>query len=140
MLLPALQAAAAAVSHVVGSAADARLLARLLASVAPDVLVVDPPRKGLDAAVLAALTQRPSVHHAGEAGTAVQQRQQQQQLSRPRRLLYVSCGFRALMRDADALLAAGWRLAAARAFVFFPGTDSLETLAVFERGPQASCL
>jgi tRNA/tmRNA/rRNA uracil-C5-methylase (TrmA/RlmC/RlmD family) len=48
--------------------------------------------------------------------------------------VYLSCGYAALERDATALVAAGWRLASARAFVFFPGTDALETLAVFERG------
>jgi hypothetical protein len=32
------------------------------------------------------------------------------------------------------LLGSGrWRLAHAEAFLFFPGTDSLETLAVFDR-------
>lgn len=51
----------------------------------------------------------------------------------PQTLIYLSCGFSALMRDCDALLASGqWRLVHAHAFLFFPGTDSLETLAVFQ--------
>ena len=37
------------------------------------------------------------------------------------------------LMDTDVLLAAGWRLVSAEAFLFFPGTDSIETLAVFER-------
>jgi len=51
----------------------------------------------------------------------------------PRRLVYLSCGYAALERDAAALVAGGWRVASAEAFTFFPGTDHLETLAVFER-------
>jgi tRNA/tmRNA/rRNA uracil-C5-methylase (TrmA/RlmC/RlmD family) len=47
--------------------------------------------------------------------------------------VYLSCGYAALERDAAALVAGGWRVAGAEAFTFFPGTDSLETLAVFER-------
>jgi hypothetical protein len=43
------------------------------------------------------------------------------------------CGFQALMGDRDALLAAGWRLSCCQASFFFPGTDSIETLAVFDR-------
>ena len=50
-----------------------------------------------------------------------------------KRLIYLSCGFKALMGDTDALLAAGWRLSSCQAYFFFPGTDSIETLAVFDR-------
>ena len=50
----------------------------------------------------------------------------------PQVLIYLSCGFSALVRDSNALLKSGrWRLAHAEAFGFFPGTDSVETLAVF---------
>ena len=52
----------------------------------------------------------------------------------PSRLVNLSCGYQALERDAAALVVGGWRVASAEAFTFFPGTDSLETLAVFERG------
>ncbi|MEW5316051.1 MAG: hypothetical protein WDW38_007441 [Sanguina aurantia] len=54
-------------------------------------------------------------------------------VSYPSRLIYLSCGFTAFQHDCDALLTAGWTLASSTAFLFFPGTDSLETLAVFER-------
>jgi hypothetical protein len=37
------------------------------------------------------------------------------------------------MADTDALLAGGWKLSSCSAFFFFPGTDSIETLAVFDR-------
>lgn len=79
-----------------------------------DVVVMDPPRKGLDVRVLQALTD-PKACSAS-------------------RLLYLSCGYHALEREADVLLGSGlWRLAHAEALLFFPGTDSLETLAVFDR-------
>lgn len=75
-----------------------------------DVAIVDPPRKGLDGALTAALAQAP-----------------------PRRLVYVSCDPGSLARDA-ALLRAGGRLAlvSLEAFALFPNTEHVETLAVFE--------
>jgi tRNA/tmRNA/rRNA uracil-C5-methylase (TrmA/RlmC/RlmD family) len=91
-----------------------------------EVLIVDPPRRGLDAPLLAALMQRaPSGAPSGPA-------------ARTHTLAYVSCGFPALRRDAAALRAAGWALASARAFAFFPGTDALETLAIFVRAPPVA--
>jgi hypothetical protein len=49
-------------------------------------------------------------------------------------LIYLSCGFAAFKRDCSALLLSGqWELHSASAFLFFPGTDSLEVLAVFRR-------
>ena len=54
-----------------------------------------------------------------------------------RQLIYLSCGWTSFVHDCEALSASGnWKLASARAFVFFPGTDSLETLAVFMRSEQ----
>lgn len=80
------------------------------------VLIVDPPRKGLESEVLAHLVDRKDPY----AGTL-------------RRIVYVSCGFEALKRDAVALMDSGWRLVHAEGFVLFPGSDHLETLAVFDR-------
>mmetsp|Transcript_19273 Transcript_19273/g.59481 ORF Transcript_19273/g.59481 Transcript_19273/m.59481 type:complete len:218 (-) Transcript_19273:32-685(-) len=48
-------------------------------------------------------------------------------------LAYVSCGFGAFQRDADRLLAAGWRLDSVEGHLLFPGADHVETLAVFRR-------
>lgn len=87
-----------------------------------DALIVDPPRKGLDSALLAALCAAPQGRGPARRVTT---------------LAYVSCGFAALKKDADALIAAGWTLQAARAFTFFPGTDALETLATFTRAAVA---
>lgn len=78
-----------------------------------DVIIVDPPRKGLEPKLLENLKQCDT--------------------SSKKRLLYLSCGFEALMKDSEALLSSGvWKLAEGHVFVFFPGTDSLETLAVFD--------
>jgi hypothetical protein len=49
-------------------------------------------------------------------------------------LMYLSCGLPALLRDAEVLLSSGrWDLVHVKAYVFFPGADAIETLAVFQR-------
>jgi len=73
-------------------------------------VIVDPPRKGLDAALLAAL--------AGGAAA---------------RLLYLSCGLDSLERDAARLLDGQMRLVGLRGYPYFPFTEHVETLAHFER-------
>lgn len=75
-----------------------------------ELVIVDPPRKGLDAELLAHL------------GTAL-----------PKRVLYVSCGLESLRRDAAALTAGGTlRLVDLTAFNMFPFSEHVETLACFE--------
>jgi tRNA/tmRNA/rRNA uracil-C5-methylase (TrmA/RlmC/RlmD family) len=82
-----------------------------LVSSKTDVVIVDPPRKGLDAALLERLVQDP-----------------------PARLVYVSCGLDALLRESDVLVSSGaLELVALEAFALFPYTEHVETLAVFER-------
>jgi len=73
-------------------------------------VVVDPPRHGLDPELLAALCAAP-----------------------PERLVYLSCGLPAFLREAEALAAAGLAPAALEAWALFPYTDHVETLARFER-------
>jgi len=121
-----------------------------------DVVIVDPPRKGLEPGLLEALTALPaperspcggSALHGGDApattmtkdpvecqdiGTAMGSGSER--TPQPHTLIYLSCGFPALERDCAALLGSGcWRLQHCEAFLFFPGTDSIETLAVFRR-------
>lgn len=84
-----------------------------------DVLIVDPPRKGLDPALLRALC---APARAGGPAAGVEL------------VAYVSCGYDALERDARALVGSGWRVRSARAHVLFPGADHIETVAVFARG------
>ena len=79
-----------------------------------DVVLVDPPRKGLCDDVRDALLRRPRKRNR-----------------KPRRLLYVSCGFDALKRDLDALVAK-WTLVHVQGHVLFPGADHIETLAVLD--------
>jgi tRNA/tmRNA/rRNA uracil-C5-methylase (TrmA/RlmC/RlmD family) len=76
-----------------------------------DVVIVDPPRKGLDEPLAQHLAAHP-----------------------PQRLLYVSCDLGSLLRDSAGLLASGrLRLAALTAYDLMPYTDHVETLARFER-------
>jgi len=81
------------------------------AAAGADIVIVDPPRKGLDEPLAQHFAARP-----------------------PQRLLYVSCDLGSLLRDSARLLAPGrLRLAALSAYDLMPYTDHVETLACFER-------
>jgi 23S rRNA (uracil1939-C5)-methyltransferase len=82
-----------------------------LAAVGSDVVVADPPRRGLDPALCEYLRERP-----------------------PERLLYVSCGLESLRSDCALLTSGGnLRLEALCAFNLLPFTDHVETVARFGR-------
>jgi hypothetical protein len=50
------------------------------------------------------------------------------------KLIYLSCGFKALTHDVEVLVSdGGWKLSSVQTFTFFPGTDSIETLVVMKR-------
>lgn len=70
------------------------------------LIIADPPRKGLDAPILERLC---SIKKG--------------------RLLYVSCGFESFQRDAEKLLSAGWTFSRAEGYLLFPGTNHVEILA-----------
>jgi tRNA/tmRNA/rRNA uracil-C5-methylase (TrmA/RlmC/RlmD family) len=74
-----------------------------------DLVIADPPRKGLDPELRGALAQTP-----------------------PPRFVYVSCDIDSFERDV-AVLEAALRLTRLEAYDLFPHTEHLETLAVFER-------
>jgi tRNA/tmRNA/rRNA uracil-C5-methylase (TrmA/RlmC/RlmD family) len=96
----------AKVSVVPGPASAARLMAT-----ASEVVIADPPRKGLDPELTEYLSERP-----------------------PERFLYVSCGLESLLHDTVQLTSRGrLRLAALTAFNLMPFTEHVETLARFER-------
>lgn len=79
------------------------------------VIVVDPPRKGLDEEVMTAFVSSKT----------------------PEMLVYVSCGFEAFERDCNALLESGsWKLKYAEGHLLFPGSDAIETLAFFTRADK----
>lgn len=76
-----------------------------------DLVIVDPPRKGVDEGLLRCLCNK----------------------SKVKRLIYVSCGWKSFQRDCNKLLEHEWKLTSAESFLFFPGSDHLEILAVFDR-------
>ena len=76
-----------------------------------DVVIADPPRKGLDRALAEQLAAEP-----------------------PARFIYVSCGLDSLLADAALLTAGGrLRLAEVTAFNLMPFTEHVETVACFDR-------
>lgn len=79
-----------------------------------EVLIVDPPRKGLDEFVTKSFIDAT------------------ERIDGPKLLVYVSCGFDAFIRDCDALVGSGkWKLVKAEGHLLFPGADAIETLAFF---------
>jgi 23S rRNA (uracil1939-C5)-methyltransferase len=75
------------------------------------VVIADPPRKGLDPELTQTLSQQP-----------------------PERFLYVSCGLESLRHDTAQLTSGGkLRLTGLTAFNLFPFTEHVETVARFER-------
>lgn len=77
-----------------------------------DVLLLDPPRRGLDPELLTALCARD--------GAA------------PERILYLSCGYDSFLADAERLLETGRvRLSALELYMLVPYSEHVETLALF---------
>jgi 23S rRNA (uracil1939-C5)-methyltransferase len=96
----------AKISVVAGPAGAARLAASTA-----QVVIADPPRKGLDPELTDYLSSDP-----------------------PERFLYVSCGLASLLEDAARLTARGTlRLGALSVFNLLPFTEHAETVARFER-------
>ena len=81
-----------------------------VASGPPDVVVADPPRRGLGRATVAALCART-----------------------PARVVHVACDPAALARDVALFAAHGYDLADLRAFDAFPMTHHMECVALFRR-------
>lgn len=107
MGLAALDAPARAkISVMPGPAAEACAAAR-----DADVVIADPPRKGLDPELTRQLIAQP-----------------------PQRFLYVSCGLESFLADTAELTVHGTlRLVSVSAFNLLPFTDHVETVACFER-------
>ncbi len=79
-------------------------------NIQPDVVIVDPPRAGLDRRVLDAI-----LHQA------------------PNQLVYVSCDPATFARDVKRLIAGGYRLVSATPFDLFPQTAHIESVNFFTR-------
>ena len=92
---------------------DAGQAAKMLADrrTRPDVIVVDPPRKGVSADVIEAI------------GTMA-----------PQRVVYVSCDPATLARDLKLLTAVGYTLQTAEAFDLFPRCAHVETVVLLSKG------
>jgi tRNA/tmRNA/rRNA uracil-C5-methylase (TrmA/RlmC/RlmD family) len=85
--------------------------AACLAASGAQVVIADPPRKGLDPELTEYLSEHP-----------------------PERFVYVSCGLESFLSDAARLSSRGkLRLAALTAFNLLPFTEHVETVARFER-------
>jgi tRNA/tmRNA/rRNA uracil-C5-methylase (TrmA/RlmC/RlmD family) len=81
------------------------------AALGAQVVIADPPRKGLDRELTEHLREHP-----------------------PERFLYISCGLNSFLDDTARLILSGkLRLAALSAFNFLPFTEHVETVARFER-------
>nr|MCR4719473.1 23S rRNA (uracil(1939)-C(5))-methyltransferase RlmD [Bacillota bacterium] len=76
----------------------------------PDIVILDPPRKGSDEATLSAITK-----------------------VLPKRIVYISCNPSTLARDAKFLEQSGYKLKKATAVDMFPHTAHIETAAIFYR-------
>lgn len=76
----------------------------------PDIILVDPPRSGLDKRALDAIL---ALH--------------------PKTLSYVSCDPSTLARDAARLIAGGYRLKQVTPFDLFPQTYHIESVSLFDR-------
>jgi len=75
-----------------------------------EVVIADPPRKGLDPTLMQEIIAQP-----------------------PHRLIYVSCGLDSLLRDVALLTSGGLKLDSLRAFNLIPYTAHVETVACFSR-------
>ena len=101
-------------TNVSFTCADASQAAQQLAEqgLSPDVIVVDPPRKGLDAQCIDALLKMA-----------------------PKRIVYIACDPSSVARDAALLRdGGGYSLTHARAFDMFPKTANVDTVCVLRRG------
>ena len=123
------------VTYMQASAAAAILKGQALGA---NVLIVDPPRKGLDEPVLQQLCQpcNPNQMYAEKPNALSHMpRHAVNWVNDVQTLIYVSCGFDALARDCDQLLSssAGWKLESATGYVLFPGSNHVETVVVLRR-------
>ncbi len=91
---------------------DAETVAPQLAEnqIKPDVIIVDPPRKGLEQEAIKAI---------GKMS--------------PKRLVYVSCNPSTLARDAKEITALGYKIEKVQPVDMFPNTSHIETIILFSR-------
>lgn len=76
-----------------------------------EIIIVDPPRRGLGEKVLSVM------HSINE-----------------KKLIYVSCNEKSFIKDVLSLEQSGWRIRKCAGYLFFPGTERFEILAILEKG------
>lgn len=121
-------------SYLVATAAAALKAGQALGA---NVMIVDPPRRGLEDEVLDELCKPFNLlQDYVEIKTMLTIPDEKVNWTNDvETLIYVSCGFDALARDCERLLSSrgGWMLKSATGYVLFPGSDHVETVAVFQR-------
>ena len=81
-----------------------------------EMVIVDPPRKGLDKGLVAALKNK-----------------RDPAFEMCKTLVYVSCGFKGTAGDIEELVKGGWRVESAEGWCLFVGADHVESLIVLVR-------
>jgi len=121
-------------SYLIASAAKALQSGQALGA---QVLIVDPPRRGLEDEVLEELCKpfNPDQPYAESTTLLARGDDKVNWTNDVQTMVYVSCGFDALARDCERLLnsGAGWLLESATGYILFPGSNHVETLCVFKR-------
>jgi 23S rRNA (uracil1939-C5)-methyltransferase len=121
-------------SYMTGTATKALLEGQALGA---DIMIVDPPRKGLCDEVLNQLCKahNPKQPYVEDPFLLSQPRHVINWTNDIHTLIYVSCGFDSLARDCDRLLSAnaGWRLDSSVGYVLFPGSDHVESVVLLKR-------
>jgi 23S rRNA (uracil1939-C5)-methyltransferase len=121
-------------SYMIASATQAIRSGQALGA---NVMIVDPPRKGLDEEVLYELCKQynPKQPYVESSTFLTIPDDKVNWCNDIRTLIYVSCGFEALARDCEKIVSssAGWKIHSATGYVLFPGSDHVETVAIFQR-------
>ena len=123
------------VSYMIATAAKALKSGQALGA---NVMIVDPPRKGLEEEVLEELCKahEPNQPYVESPTMLSISDDRVNWVNDVQTLIYVSCGFDALASDCDRLLSsrtAKWTLQSTTGYLLFPGSDHVETVAIFQR-------
>lgn len=129
-------------ARITYTVSDATAALRAGQALGASVLVVDPPRKGLEDEVLKELCKpfNPNQPFVESPTLLAFSDEAMNWTNDVQTLVYVSCGFDALARDSDRLLSSGggWTLESATGYILFPGSNHVETLCIFQRSIPAA--